>query len=40
MVGACEHGDESPSSIREWDVTKEAHWLQLLALQEGIYSVL
>jgi hypothetical protein len=40
MVGACEHGVESPSSIREWDIAKEAHWIQLLAPQEGIYAVL
>lgn len=31
MVGACEHDDESPSSIREWG--KETHWLQILAAQ-------
>lgn len=40
MVGACEHDDESPSFVREWDIAKETHWLQLLALQEDIYSVL
>jgi len=40
MVRTCDHGDESPRSIREWYITKEAHWLQQLAPQEGIYSPL
>lgn len=40
MLCTCDHGDEFPRSIREWYITKEAHWLQLFALQEGIYCVL